>query len=803
MATVVGDLVVFLRANTLAFDKGMATASASLAKVGKSMNKAGSMMTTRLSLPMALVGGAAVKMGMDFETSMQQIVGLVGVAQEQVNEWREDIIRIGPSLSKTSTELGKAMFFITSAGLRGSTALNALEASAKGAAAGLGETQSVADAATSAMNAYGEANLSAEMAVSVLVAAVREGKAEAASLAPVLGRVIPIAAELGVEFHEVGGAMAVMTRLGLDANESATALRSTLAAILKPTKQAEMEMAKYGMSMGDLKTILREDGLIALLTKLRSTFGDNEESMQKVFVNVRALNGVLSIVGKNVEKNIGIFKSLAATTTDDLDKAFKVASETAKFKFNAALADLQNTLIELGETVMPTVVPLFEKLGGAFKSMTKFLNDLSPVQRTMLTNVLLSTAALGPLIWAFGRVAIATGVATGAVVKWNVAMATTAIQAPVTTAALTAYGSATTSAAITTATSGAAMAATFGTVFKTVGFAAIGLSAFTVALGLAAAAIGVIIGTGLRPYANELMRWLGLMDSVGAHLESDIIDGMLKSGDAFENAARTLGRLKDSLHLTGKEWDFVNEKTRTNAERIQHLTSLAIRIAKKRRESIGLVKEEMTLHERALDINKRGREQVAGMMDSANAAYKTRLDMLKEELGLFTKEDINKNLTEMVTHYQEMKSLGIDNKQLGKAFSDEMLHLLTIAKENKIELPAGTRAMADSLKDDINPNIGKMVTGWRTFHTDATLTGKVLDGIFFSTGEKAQAALKGGFKSGIEEGVAEGGVAMDRFVKRIEETIIHVKITPDIGSMEDFNRAVQDAIAGRMPDTSG
>ena len=803
MATVVGDLVVFLRANTLAFDKGMATASASLAKVGKSMNRAGSMMTTRLSLPMALVGGAAVKMGMDFETSMQHIVGLVGVAQEQVNEWREDIIRLGPSLSKTSTELGKAMFFITSAGLRGSTALNALEASAKGAAAGLGETESVADAATSAMNAYGEANLSAEMAVSVLVATVREGKAEAASLAPVLGRIIPIAAELGVEFHEVGGAMAVMTRLGLDANESATALRSTLAAILKPTEGAKKEMLKYGMSMGDLRTILREDGLIALLTKLRSTFGDNEESMQKVFVNVRALNGVLSIVGKNVEKNIGIFKSLAATTTDDLDKAFKVASETAKFKFNVALADLQNTLIELGETVMPTVVPLFEKLGGAFKSMTKFLNELSPAQRTMLTNVLLATAALGPLMWAFGKVAIVAGAATGAVTKYNLAIAATGKTAATTSIALGGYSTAVTIGGAATAKAGATMAMTFGAVTKTVGFAAIGLSSFTIALGVIATAIGLVIGTGLRPYANELMRWLGIMDSVGAHMESDIIDGMLKSGDTFENAARTLDRLKDSLHLTGKEWDFVNEKTRTNAERIQHLTSLAIRIAKKRRESIGLVKEEMTLHERALDIDKRGREQVAGMMDSANAAYKTRLDMLKEELGLFTKEDINKNLAEMVTHYQEMKELGIDNKQLGEAFSDEMLHLLTLAKENKIELPAGTRAMADSLKDEINPAIGKMVTGWRTFHTDARLTGKVLDGIFFSTGEKAQAALRGGFKSGIEEGVAEGGVAMDKFVKRIEDTVIHVRITPDIGSMEDFNRAVQDAIAGRMPDTTG
>ena len=182
MATVVGDLVVFLRANTMQFDKGMAAASARLSVLGKKMTTVGSMMMLKMSLPMAAAGAAAGKMAMDFETSLQQIVGLVGVAQDQVNSWREDIIRLGPSLSKSSNELGRAMFFITSAGLRGSTALNALEASAKGAAAGLGETENVADAATSAMNAYGEANLSAEQAVSVLVATVREGKAAAESL---------------------------------------------------------------------------------------------------------------------------------------------------------------------------------------------------------------------------------------------------------------------------------------------------------------------------------------------------------------------------------------------------------------------------------------------------------------------------------------------------------------------------------------------------------------------------------------------------------------------------------------------
>jgi hypothetical protein len=57
----------------------------------------------------------------------------------------------------SANEAAEALFFITSAGLRGAGATEVLEASLKGAAIGLGDTKTIADLATSAVNAYGEA----------------------------------------------------------------------------------------------------------------------------------------------------------------------------------------------------------------------------------------------------------------------------------------------------------------------------------------------------------------------------------------------------------------------------------------------------------------------------------------------------------------------------------------------------------------------------------------------------------------------------------------------------------------------
>jgi len=805
MATAVGDLIVYLRSNTVAFDKGMATASAKLTALGKQMVATGRTMMMSMSLPLAAIGGAAIKMSMDFETSMQHIVGLVGVAQQQVNAWGEQIRELAPALGKTSTELANAMFFITSAGLRGEAALDALKASAKGAAAGLGETAVVADAATSAMNAYGAANLSAEMATSVLVATVREGKAEASEIAPVIGQIIPVAAELGVEFHEVGAALSVMTRLGLNAAISATALRSTLATILKPTKQAATEMAKYGMSMQDLKLILKEQGLIALLTKLKDTFGDNEESMQKVFRNVRALNGVLSIVGKSAENNKKIFASLAQTTTADLDKAFSTAAGTAKFKLNAVLAEMQNTFLTLGDLLIPTIIPAIQKLGKAFSAVTGFLDKTSPALRLMVVNTGLLLVAIGPLNWAFGKMALVAGAATGAVAKWNATATTTAIVAEGAALSVNQMAAAL-GMTITTATTGggAAAIASIGVYMKAyttwAGAAAFATSAFGAALIATALLIGAAIGDYIRPMLNEF-EWMQTLFDLNAHKASDLTDAMMEHNEVWDDAVHQLEFFKKELNLTGKEWEYNNEQTRVNAGRIQQLTKLAVDLAKKRREVVEVVTEELSVYEEIFGAFKTVGEKVMhGAVDKANEAHKESIELLKEELGLYTAGDIQKGLEDMLFQYEKMVEKGIDKNQLAGEFGDKLHQWLKLAKDNNVELPKGTKEMAENLKGRINPEVNKLTENWVVLHNNINATGKVIEGITMGSGEKVGNALGEGFSKGVQKGIDHGQVAIDAWVKRIEDTTIYIKPQLDL---EGWNEAVQDAIDGRIPDTTG
>jgi TP901 family phage tail tape measure protein len=306
-----------------------------------------------------VVGG--VKMAIDLETTFSKIEGLVGVTGDELDELRDAAKRLGPEFGKSAGEAADALFFITSAGLRGSAAINVLEASLKGSAIGLGDTKVIADLATSAVNAYGEANLDGATAVDVLAEAVRLGKLEPAELAGSMGQVLPIASAMGVSFEEVGAVMAAMSRTGTDASQASTQLRGIMTALLKPTTGAERALRNMGLSSAGLRESIRERGLLRTLEDLTTAFEGNDEGAESVFGNVRALSGVLDLFGENSETTIEILEQM----TDGLgilDEAFAVTEDTVGFKAAKAFEMFKSIMLEIGDAVLPLVVDLLETM---------------------------------------------------------------------------------------------------------------------------------------------------------------------------------------------------------------------------------------------------------------------------------------------------------------------------------------------------------------------------------------------------------------------------------------------------------
>lgn len=349
--------------------------------VGRDMQMIGRYMAFGLTLPLVTFGKASVKVFAEFENNMTKIIGLVGVSRTQTQKWVEDIKGMAVAVGKAPVELSNALFFITSAGIRGAAAMEVLRESAKAATAGLGDTKVVADLVTSAMNAFGKANLSARDATEALVATVREGKAMPEDLAKSMGIVLPVAAAIGMEFKEVGASIAAMTRTGTTAGTSAIYLRQILNTLLKPSKQTADALKSVGLSASYLRDVIDKQGLLQGLQMIKTATEGNDEALGKIFGNLRAFVGVVDIMGKNLKDTEGIFSRMQ-DNVGDLSKAFDAAQNTM-LTFAQLSAKLQLAQLEIGKALAEEVLPMFDKFltylvdlakehSGFIVSLTKF-----------------------------------------------------------------------------------------------------------------------------------------------------------------------------------------------------------------------------------------------------------------------------------------------------------------------------------------------------------------------------------------------------------------------------------------------
>jgi TP901 family phage tail tape measure protein len=416
------DLVARLIADTKQFQKGMRDAELSAKKgaqnirsVGRSAENLGGQLSKFVTLPILAVGAAAVKMSTDFESTFSKMQGLAGVAADEVEGLKSSVLGLAGEVGKSPQELAEALYFIRSAGIDGSAALETLEYAAKGAAAGLGSTVDVADAVTSALNAYGEANLSAARATDVLVESARQGKAEPAEMAKQFGRLLPVSSELGISFDQVGAGMAFLSRTGAGAEGSATGLLNVMTKLLKPSKQAIEALDGVGLTLEDVQKNISEDGLLGTLTALRERLGDS--GFNTFFEDQQAVIGALALTANGGKDAQAVFDALA-DSAGATDEAFKAWAETAGFKNSQAFAKMQAALIELGDVIVPVLTELVEKLG----ALAGWFADLpGPVKQATVAFAALA-ATVGPLLLIGGKLAGAWVAVGPALTKAAVAM---------------------------------------------------------------------------------------------------------------------------------------------------------------------------------------------------------------------------------------------------------------------------------------------------------------------------------------------------------------------------------------------
>jgi hypothetical protein len=186
----------------------------SLDSLGKKTMTAGRTMTTHLTLPIAAVGAASVKLAADFDQSMRNVSSISDTVNKHFNGFSQQVLDLTNKLPQSADVLAKGLYNIVSSGFDGAKAMTVLKTSAEAASAGLSTTDVAAKAITAALNAYGLSVRHTQDISDTLFQGVNKGVMTFDELANSMGQYVGAASQLDVPLKDAVAAQAAMTLSG-------------------------------------------------------------------------------------------------------------------------------------------------------------------------------------------------------------------------------------------------------------------------------------------------------------------------------------------------------------------------------------------------------------------------------------------------------------------------------------------------------------------------------------------------------------------------------------------------------------
>lgn len=312
------------------------------------------------------VTGLAVKMAGDFDASFREITTLVDVPAEALGKFKGELLDYGRESTQSLASINQATYEAISSGVDYVDSLDTVRQAEQLAVAGKATLDSSLKLLLSSLNAYGKGTEEATRFSDLLFQTVRVGVTTIPELGNSLAKVTGLAATAGVSFEELLAGIATLTSTGSATSEAITQIRGAIANILKPTADATALADELGLQFD--ASALQSKGFAGVLKDVQEATGGNIELMARLFTDVEALNGTLTLTGLGAEKfadNIEAMGNSAGATADAYDKMAGTVEQGGQRIQNA----VKIALVQLGD-------PLLEEFGGIQQAIAEIFNAI-------------------------------------------------------------------------------------------------------------------------------------------------------------------------------------------------------------------------------------------------------------------------------------------------------------------------------------------------------------------------------------------------------------------------------------------
>ncbi len=308
--------------------------------------------------------GVAQELGVKLAEAITIAPGELALSIKGVERLGIEVRTLSQSFGVDQVELATAAYQVYSNQIGNATeSTKFLEQAVLFAKATVTNTANAVDLLSGVINSYGLEAGEAARVSDVFTKAVELGRFRIDDIANSMGRVNPIAAQLGISIEEVAAAFATLTIKGVSPDKAMTQLLATMLKLVKPSTALSKALGQIGFT--NIKAATSTLGLVGTLKALVATTDGSVEALGRMFPRVRAIQGILGLVGDEGERFDSIFKEIQNTAEGTTKKfaAFILATDAEEFRRN--IQTIKNLFVEdFGKGVIKTVNEVLAALGG-------------------------------------------------------------------------------------------------------------------------------------------------------------------------------------------------------------------------------------------------------------------------------------------------------------------------------------------------------------------------------------------------------------------------------------------------------
>ena len=405
--------------------------------VGDKISSVGQSLTTTVTLPIVAAGTAAVTSFAEVDKTMTLANKIMNNTTEEANLLNKAMEEAAANSTFGMNDAANAALNFARAGLDAKEAADAMAPAMNLAAGEAGDLDTVSGGLVATINGFVDSFEQAEHYADVFAVACNNSALDVNSLSESMSVAAPIFKTAGKSVEDAALMLGVMANAGIDANVAANSLKTGMARLAQPTKQAKEAMEQYGIAMED---IWNEDGSMKDMTVIQKNLNESFSKLSEQ----EQMAAAGAIFGKN---QMASWLAVINTAPDDVQKLADSLSNTDKVTremadammsgFGGSIEKLKSSLdvlvTSLGSIIAEYLTPVIEKIQGVI-DMFMAMDEETKKQIVTIAGIV---AAIGPVLLVGGKIISGIGTIVSAMgtvatfIGGTLIPAITAISAPV------------------------------------------------------------------------------------------------------------------------------------------------------------------------------------------------------------------------------------------------------------------------------------------------------------------------------------------------------------------------------------